>query len=237
MSTRSLRRVLTALAAGGALMAASFAAASPANASTLYACVKKSGSAHVFAKKPKCKKGESKLSWNTSGPAGKGGENGKNGGNGGNGSNGSNGKDGAVAGYSAVQSADLDITNAESFTQVPGLTKSLPAGSFIAAGRVDITAIGKKEKEQANATCEMVNTPTSGSPLVQEGHFQSWTNNTLIFPIVIHVTAGVIPFDMAIDNAVPSTLAVKCDENGRGEEVTMTAARGSLTAIQLSSLS
>jgi hypothetical protein len=240
MSTRSLRRVLTALAAGGALIVASFAAASPANASTLYACVKKSGSAHVFAKKPKCKKGESKLSWNTSGPAGKGGESGKNGsngGNGGNGTNGKDGKDGAVAGYSAVQSSNLDITNAESFTQVPGLTKSLPVGSFIAAGRIGISASGEKEKEQANATCEMVNTPTSGSPLVQEGHFQSWTNNTLVVIIVIHITSGGIPFEMAINNAVPSTLSVKCDENGRGEKVTMLAEGGSFAAVQVSSLS
>ena len=83
MSTTSLRRVLVLLAAGGALIVASFAAASSANASTVFACVKKNGTAHLFSKKPKCKKGESKVSWNNVGPAGK------------NGSNGTSGKDGA----------------------------------------------------------------------------------------------------------------------------------------------
>lgn len=92
MSTRSLRRVLMALVAGGALMVASFAAASPASASTLYACVTKKGTARVYTKAPKCKKGEKKISWNTSGAAGK---NGSNGSNGVNGSSGSNGKEGA----------------------------------------------------------------------------------------------------------------------------------------------
>jgi hypothetical protein len=65
-------------------------AASAAQAGTLYACVKKSGSAHIYSKKPKCKKGETKLSWNASGQPG---PTGKNGVNGANGANGGNGQD------------------------------------------------------------------------------------------------------------------------------------------------
>ena len=70
MSTLTARRGLLTLAVASALLVGSFAVVASASASTLYACVKKSGSAHVFAKKPKCKKGEQKLSWSTSGPAG-----------------------------------------------------------------------------------------------------------------------------------------------------------------------
>src|SRR6185312_11580262 len=84
---------------GLAVMATSvcfFTAASASEASTLYACVKKNGSAHIFKKKPKCHHGESKLSWSTTGPAGtKGapGAPGAPGAKGGNGANGSNGAD------------------------------------------------------------------------------------------------------------------------------------------------
>ena len=236
MSIPSLRRVLMALMAATAVIVGVLGGASSASANTLYACVKKSGSAHVYAKKPKCKKGESKLSWNTKGAAGSNGANGKNGNNGSNGSNGSNGANGAGPGFGAVQTSELNITNAESFTQVPGLTKSLPVGNFIAAGNVEVVASSKNEKEEVNAVCEMVNTPTSGAPLVQEGRFESWTNNTLIIFIFIHVTAGEIPFHMAIANTVPSTLAIKCAEIGRGEEVTMTAAHGAMVAVQVSAL-
>jgi hypothetical protein len=56
--------------AAGALLIAAFAVAPTANAGTLYACVKKSGSAHIYTKKPKCKKHETKLSWNTQGLSG-----------------------------------------------------------------------------------------------------------------------------------------------------------------------
>ena len=68
-------------------------AASAAQARTLYACAKKNGNAHIYVKKPKCKKGETKLSWNTTGPAGSKGPAGVNGVNGINGTNGSNGQD------------------------------------------------------------------------------------------------------------------------------------------------
>jgi hypothetical protein len=94
MSALSHRRAVVALVATGALLLAAFAVASQAEASTLYACVKKSGSAHIFTKKPKCKKGESKLTWNSEGPAGKNGANGSNGTNGTNGTSGTNGTNG-----------------------------------------------------------------------------------------------------------------------------------------------
>ena len=90
MCTITSRRAAALLAVAGALLFAAFTAVSAAQAATIYACVKKSGSIRVVTKKAKCKRGESKLSWNTAGPAGK---NGANGGNGANGANGANGKD------------------------------------------------------------------------------------------------------------------------------------------------
>lgn len=77
------RRVTAAFVASASLLIVALAAVPAANAATIYACQKKKGGAiHIVTKKAKCKKGETKLSWNTSGPAGK------------NGANGTNGKDG-----------------------------------------------------------------------------------------------------------------------------------------------
>jgi hypothetical protein len=90
MPTLSTRRGTVLLVAMGALLLAVLVAASQAGASTLYACVKKDGTAHIYTKKPRCKKRESKLSWSSQGPAG------RNGANGVNGASGVNGKEGLV---------------------------------------------------------------------------------------------------------------------------------------------
>jgi hypothetical protein len=97
MSRRITRRAVTLLAAAGALLTAVFAAAPPADAATLYACVKKEGGSMRFVSAAtKCRKSERKLSWNTRGPAGPRGSNGASGTNGKNGTNGANGKDGST---------------------------------------------------------------------------------------------------------------------------------------------
>lgn len=98
MSIPIIRRT-TPWLAGAAVLAGTLAAAAPANAATYYACVKKSGAAKVFTKKPKCRKGEKTISWNAIGPAG---ANGRNGANGTNGTNGAKGEAGAPGGFFGV---------------------------------------------------------------------------------------------------------------------------------------
>jgi len=97
MSVSIPRRGLAALAAAGALLLVASITAPRADAATFYACVKKNGNAHIFTKKPKCKKGETKLSWSNQGGPGKNGLNGLNGVNGKNGTNGINGTNGTNA--------------------------------------------------------------------------------------------------------------------------------------------
>jgi hypothetical protein len=95
MSTSITRRGVAVLAAATFALFAALATASQAGAATYYACVKKNGSAHIYTKKPKCKRGESKISWNSVGPAGRNGSNGLNGASGKSGTNGTNGTNGA----------------------------------------------------------------------------------------------------------------------------------------------
>lgn len=228
MSTEARSRGTLAVALIAALMVAALAAASQAQASTLYACVKKNGSAKVYTKKPKCKKGEKLLSWNTVGPAGKTGEKGANG------NNGSNGANGAVAGFGAQQTTELNFTEDGGLTQVPGLTKTLPAGSFVASGNVEVDVSSEKAGEVAAAECEMADVPTSGASTTQLGRFASQTSKFIVIFFEIFVTDGEIPFHFDFTTTTPSTLSIKCSEVGHSEHVTMTAVDGGLVAVQTS---
>jgi hypothetical protein len=171
MSALSHRRAVVALVATGALLLAAFAVASQAEASTLYACVKKSGTARVFTKKPKCKKGESKISWNAEGPAGKNGANGASGTNGTNGTSGTNGTNGAVAGYVVVQSGEVSFTQLESKeSNALVMSKSLPAGSYIVNGNVEVIAAQVGTNEEGGGPPHHLR----ADELHSEGHADQW---------------------------------------------------------------
>jgi hypothetical protein len=71
MSSTTNRRATIVLAACAASLFGVLAAAPPTRAATLYACVKKNGDAHIYKQKPRCRKGETRISWGSSGPAGK----------------------------------------------------------------------------------------------------------------------------------------------------------------------
>ncbi len=137
MSAFRNMRAMAVLAATGALLLAAFAAAPQAEASTLYACVKKGGTAKVFTKSPKCKKHETKISWNTEGPTGK---NGTNGTNGTNGSNGTNGTNGTVATYFAGSESET-VLGVEHEEVTIG-SKSVPAGDYLVTAKVDVAGEG-----------------------------------------------------------------------------------------------
>jgi hypothetical protein len=73
----TINRVAAVTLAGAALTALLFAGAPRAEASTIFACVKKhSGTVRLVSKTAKCKKHETKLSWNSQGAAGRGGASG-----------------------------------------------------------------------------------------------------------------------------------------------------------------
>jgi hypothetical protein len=147
MSTSLTRRGTALLAAATLSLLAALATASQAGAATYYACVKKNGSAHIYAKKPKCKKGESKLSWNSVGPAGRNGLNGLNGLNGKNGANGANGADlttqtPLASGQS--ESGAFAVADGESKTgyAAEGITFSQPLPAGIAENHVVYNTVG-----------------------------------------------------------------------------------------------
>jgi hypothetical protein len=135
------------------------AVASSAGASTLYACVnKRTGAARLFAYKPRCKRGQVRLSWNTQGPAGRNGVNGKNGATGKtgpagkNGNPGSNGTNGAVGGFAASKSGSTEFTGDVEATI---LTKALNAGSYIVSAKTVVSSTATAAIKAA-AVCELL---------------------------------------------------------------------------------
>ncbi|HEV7527741.1 MAG TPA: hypothetical protein VGO29_02485 [Solirubrobacteraceae bacterium] len=146
------------------------AAAPQAQASSLFACVKKSGAARVFSKKPKCKKGETLLSWNSQGPAGK---NGIKGINGTNGKDGTNGKEGTagkegkegVAGqpqkaviFSATLAASFESPPSAALFSLAGASAKLVCFNFIG----NFSIIEAAAPTSSRAETGMVATDTTG---------------------------------------------------------------------------
>jgi hypothetical protein len=226
MYTSIIQRGTVALAAAGALMLATFAAAPQADASTLYACVKKNGTARFVSKKVKCKKGETKLSWNTEGPAGK---NGTNGANGTNGTNGTNGKDGgpglngAVAGYSVSQSGFIDITAEEQLI----ISKTLPAGHYLVSAKVETSAAGKSAG-LIETKCELFD----GSLLDES----QWIGVTSEFIAGTFLASSTLPMQTVLDVTKPTTVQVWCETQlNKVISGEVTASKGQLFAVQTSS--
>jgi len=207
--------------------------ASQAQASTLYACVKKNGSAHVYSKKPKCKKGESKLSWNTAGPAGKNGANGTNGANGANGVNGANGANGAADGFSAT-GGEVEYTAGTEGSPVTILSKSLPAGNFIVTGKTELLLSDNKAGGDAATTCKMIDIPTGGGTATIDR--SAWASLINVPFIIVDLAQTTLPFNMALSSpAHASTVSIVCYltiKEAAGGTLTATANESRITAVQ-----
>ncbi len=227
MPTLSNARALAVLAATGALLLAAFAAAPQAEASTLYACVKKGGTVKVFTKAPKCKKHETKISWNSVGPAG------KNGTNGTNGTSGTNGTNGAVAGYSASKSSAVNIIGGTIEAPVTILTKTIPAGSYIVFAKSIIAAGDSANGAKWTAQCDLTDKPVSGASTVDT----STASGEVVTNFLFHTGFATLPLGIAVTTTTESTLTLGCTEvwntssTGKFE---MSATNSVITALQTS---
>jgi hypothetical protein len=157
----ALLRTLAATVAALACMSA----VAGAQAAVIHACVKpKSGATRIVGAKAKCRHGEQKLSWNTSGPAG---PKGVPGAPGAPGAAGAEGKPG-VAGAGPVYSA-----SAEGPTGLKGgatlVTKVLPPGSFAVSAKTLLIGQAETAAIYVQAVCFLGDAPginTGAEPAV-----------------------------------------------------------------------
>jgi hypothetical protein len=232
MSTPPARRGAFGVAIAAALLLG-LLAASQAQASTLYACVKKNGTAHIYSKKPKCKKGETKLSWNSAGPKGTTGPNGKNG------TNGTNGVNGAVAGYFAAQSGI--VTLPEEFELAPSafapeeellVSKTVPAGSFLVSAKAEVFGEAKAA-ELGDADCELFDASTHAT-LDNAG----WGASLQKYSGTTFLASGSMPLFAALSAGSSQVLQVWCWSTLLpGTKVTEKARFGNIMAVQASAIS
>jgi len=151
---------------------ATLAVASQATAATYYACVKKGGAAHVFTKKPKCRKGERKLSWNAVGPPGLNGANGVNGANGATGATGKNGTNG-LAGKNGERGE-------EGATGPAGVAPNVFVGNKeLTSGFASLMSVAIPLGSAAGGTISFTVVATDGaSQTVVESGLMLWTATT-----------------------------------------------------------
>jgi hypothetical protein len=247
------------LAAALLVSAAIHATEVSAGATTYYACVNKSGAARISKKRLRCRKGESRLSWRStgapgrnglnglSGAAGRDGVNGRDGANGRDGSNGTNGVDGtngkdgangAVAGYAtAPMSEGVAFTTASEGSPQTITSMPLPAGSFVANGKVELRLSDTKSGGFANVECRMLDEPSTGGTI---GADTSGWSTLIDFPFVaIHVAQTTLPLTLAIDSPTePSTLSLVCwvgVKEAAGGTFTAEANNAAITAVQTTS--
>ncbi len=145
MPTKPSRTTIAALAAAATLPLSALLAAPQAGAATLYVCVKKNvGTARFVNARTRCRRNETKLSWNTPGPAGRNGSNGKNGATGKNGKDGAAGKNGTNGTNGANGSSAGLIDSNDSPFELPSTRATVatlpnvPPGSYIVTAKVQV---------------------------------------------------------------------------------------------------
>jgi hypothetical protein len=227
MSTTNLRTTAV-LAVTGALLLAAFAAAPAADASTIYVCAKKSnGAVRIVGKNARCKKGESKMSWNTEGPAGKNGSNGAAGPAGATGAPGANGKEGAngaVAGYSAAQSSVVNITSGEEVVE-----KTLPAGDYLISAKVETFASATSDGFVA-VWCELYDAGTEAD--LDEA---AWTGGLAEYEAGKWGGGSTLPVQTALDLSSSTKVQVWRGTSLNRPSAEVVAAEGKISAVKTSS--
>jgi Collagen triple helix repeat (20 copies) len=152
------------------------------------------------------------------------GETGLKGENGENGGKGEKGADGAVAGYSASQpptgpTEGVPFTTGTAAAPTTILSKSLPAGSYLASAKVETTIAATVSGGEGAVECALSDVPASGSPVSDLAGF--FSSITAAVPVVnVFAASNTLPLQVAVDSAGPSTLVVSCwvnlgvDEHG-----------------------
>jgi hypothetical protein len=200
--------------AAGALLFGALAVAPEAGAATLYACVKKNGTPRVLTtKKPKCKKGETKLSWNIEGTAGKNGINGINGTNGANGKDGKEGKEGKAGApgqpqkavkFSSTLEAPFLGNSAATLFNLGGVSVNLNCINILFVNVANLEATGPAGSQAVSGMVASRNNNEEGTEVFQQPVYNVGlsasattfgslvTNATGVLGNVAHVNATIV---------------------------------------------
>jgi len=188
----------------------------------------------IVAAKAKCRHGEQKLAWNTSGPPGQAGPSGAPGANGAPGVNGT----GPAFFSSAVEFGPLTEESEVVFT------KTVPPGDYVVSTTLVLLAHAASAGLSVGADCFVLDVPgTKFSLLAAETNKEVAEVGVGVWEVGL-VTQGAGDFDadttMALAGALPSTvtstLGVICSADGSSAGVSVTIPLAQLVAQHVSSI-
>lgn len=222
------RRLAPLAGALAALSLAALAAAPQAGAATIFACVNRhSGVARVYTHLPRCRRHETRIAWNTQGPAGKTGPTGKTGPagkTGPTGKNGTNGLNGAVAGYSISQSTPTEFTGKK---EAPILTKTVPAGSYIVSAKAVVSATAAAAVRAA-VVCELLD---GGSGAVVDT--SGWDTGLVEEVPGKYIGEATLSMNAAVTVKATTVLSLVCsDPTSDPSEEKLSAADSQIVAVE-----
>lgn len=211
------------LAAATCLLVALSSAA--ASAATITACVAtKTGVTRIVSAKAHCRRGERKLSWSTTGPAG------KNGAAGANGANGAEGKPGASGQGPVYATSDSESVKVGA-SETTLLTKTIPPGTYSISAKADV---GSESATEAVALiiCGVVDYPGT----IPAGTAKDLDLSFLQAPLgktgaSKYAADMAVPFEATFSSTLTTTLALVC-----GGSPSAVAGYTSLQALQVSGI-
>jgi hypothetical protein len=233
MSSR-IRAVLskTFICVTAAVSLLALAVAPATSAATIYTCVsKKAGTIRIVSAKTKCKHGESKLSWSSSGPAGPAGATGAVGATGAAGKQGSSG-DGVDYGTSKIGNETVELAiGGEDLV----LSKTLPAGTYLVAAQTTLVVSEAKTSTLEVIACGIAD--SAGTPAFVEPAGKA-LDESVWLQTLTSISAGVfgastdVALQIQLTTTAPTTLALICEPiEGTSEGVTE-AFDSQLSALQ-----
>jgi hypothetical protein len=197
--SRPLRPRVCALLAGTALPLVGLAGAPAANASTIYACVKRSGAVRLVARTSRCRFRESKIAWNTRGPAGARGPTGPRGAGG---AKGDKGATGTAGGKGETGSTGAPATTFWAVVEANGALAKHGTGvvssTSAVAGRY---AVVLTRNAEACAYVATVGLATPGIPtpgFVAVAPREEEPNGVFVQTFNVAGTAAALPFHLAV---------------------------------------
>ena len=223
----TLAGAVCALALAGLLLAQG------AEASVIHACVKRtSGATRIVSAKAKCRKGEQKLSWNTSGPAGPAGRSGATGAEG---KAGANGTDGAVAGF--TESTSTTVVSLPPLKEEALLSKVVPPGSYLVFAKAVLLAEAKSALV-GSVLCALDDTPGTsftGGGSGNELDISGWSSPLAEQEGASSFNAiGTVSLQGAVSSTLTTTLTLACATVSQDKGVESKAGDAQLGAIQTS---
>lgn len=228
MTRRPSVPAVTILAAAACLVAAP-----AAGAATIHACVKpKSGATRIVSAKARCRHGEKKLSWSTTGPQGPAGPAGAPGAAG-------------TPGASGTGPAFVAGASETALTEVPSLlfTKTIPPGDYVLVAPVLLSGHTATAEKLIDVGCFIVDksgTSLTNSDLTgkstQLAGLGSWESPLAKESASEFRATDTMTLAGALESKATNTVGVACDDVDTSPGVTAAVIFSELVATQVSSI-